>query len=270
MIKIAITGALGRMGSAMRSHLKSQPDFKLVLAVSHRLGNQELDAEQKRELEGIQLAGSFSAVEPETIDVIVDFSVPEAAVEYARYAGLNEIPMIMGTTGFNQEQLDKLAEYLADVPCLVSPNMSLMMNVVYRLVSNATVVLDDYDVDVEITERHHRGKRNAPSDTALKLAQIVAEKRHWPFPEVVKHDRWGMIGERKQQEIGIQCLRGGDVLSEHGVMFAGLGEHIEIIHRAHSLESYARGVTRALRWILNRPPGVYDMLDMLGLPEVLY
>jgi len=141
---------------------------------------------------------------------------------------------------------------------------------VYRLVSNAAVVLDDYDVDVEIMERHHRGKRNAPSDTALKLAQIVAEKRHWPFPEVVKHDRWGMIGERKQQEIGIQCFRGGDIFSEHGIMFAGLGERVEIIHQAHSLESYARGAVRALRWIINRPPGVYDMLDMLGLPEVLY
>lgn len=270
MIRLAMTGALGRMGSAMRSHLKSQPDFKLVLAVSQRLGTQGLNAEQERELEGVQVADSFSAVDPEIVDVIVDFSVPEAAVEYAAFAGTHGIPMVMGTTGFNQEQLDKLAAYLVDVPCLVCPNMSLMMNVVYRLVSNATVVLDDYDVDVEITERHHRKKRNAPSDTALKLAQIVAEKRHWSFPEVVNHDRWGMVGERKEREIGVQCLRGGDIFSEHGVVFAGLGEHIEIIHRAHSLESYARGATRALRWIINRPPGVYDMLDMLGLPEVLY
>ncbi len=270
MIKLAITGALGRMGSAMRAHLKNQPDFKLVLAVSHRLEKKELDADLKRELEGVQLAGSFLDADAKTIDAILDFSIPEAAVEYARFAGNHGIPMVMGTTGFNQEQLDKLAEYLQDVPCLVSPNMSLMMNMVYRLVGNATIVLDDYDVDVEITERHHRGKRNAPSDTALKLAQIVAEKRHWPFPEVVKHDRWGMIGERKQQEIGIQCLRGGDVFSEHEIMFAGLGERIEIVHRAHSLESYARGAVRALHWIINRPPGVYDMLDMLGLPEVLY
>ena len=270
MIKIAMAGALGRMGSAMRSYLKSQSNLKLVLAVSHRLGNQELDVDQKLELKGLRLADSFAAVDPETIDVIVDFSVPEAAVEYARYAGAHGIPMVIGTTGFNREQLDELAGYLAAVPCLLSPNMSLMMNVVYRLVSNATVVLDDYDVDVEISERHHRGKRNAPSDTALRLARIVAEKRHWLFPEVVNHDRWGMIGERKKQEIGIQCLRGGDVSSEHRIVFAGLGEQIEIIHRSHSLESYARGVTRALRWIINRPPGVYDMLDMLGLPEVLY
>ncbi len=270
MIKLAMTGALGRMGSVMRSHLKSQPDFKLVLAISHRLGSRELDDDLKRELEGVQLAGSFAGVDPKNIDVILDFSVPEAAAEYACFAGRHGIPMVMGTTGFNQQQLDKLAECLSDVPCLVSPNMSLMMNVIFRLVGNATVVLDDYNVDVEITERHHRGKRNAPSDTALKLAQIVAEKRHWPFPEVVRHDRWGMIGEREQREIGIQCLRGGDIFSEHGIMFAGLGERVEIVHRAHSLESYARGAVRALRWIVQQPPGVYDMLDMLGLSEVLY
>ena len=270
MIKLAMTGALGRMGSAMRAHLKSQPDFQLVLAVSHRLEDGKLDDTPDWELAGVELADSFAAVDPENIDVILDFSVPEASLEYARYAGINRIPLVMGTTGFSQEQLDQLAEYLADIPCLISPNMSLMMNIVYRLVGNATVVLDDYDVDVEITERHHRGKRNAPSDTALKLAQIVAEKRHWPFPEVVKHDRWGMIGERKKEEIGIQCLRGGDIFSEHGIMFAGLGERVEIIHRAHSLESYARGAARALRWIVQRSPGVYDMLDMLGLPEVLY
>ncbi|MBN2332877.1 MAG: 4-hydroxy-tetrahydrodipicolinate reductase [Deltaproteobacteria bacterium] len=270
MIKVAITGALGRMGSVMRQHLKTQPDFELVLAVSHRLREGAGDEDSQQSLAGVSVAESFTQSVPGTIDVILDFSVPEAAMDYARFAGERRIPMVMGTTGFSTAQLDELADVLAGVPCLVSPNMSLMMNVMFRMVGNATLVLADYNVDVEISEGHHRGKRNAPSDTALKLAQIVAEKRHWPFPEAVRHSRWGMIGGRQEQEIGIQCIRGGDIFSEHSIMFAGLGERLEIAHRAHSLESYARGAVKALRWIINRPPGVYDMLDMLGLPEVLY
>ena len=270
MIRVALTGALGRMGAVMRRELRRQEDMQLVVAVSHRLPGLELTEEDRQSLQGVRLVTALDEVDAGGLDVVLDFSTPEAALEYAAYAGGHRLPMVLGTTGFSPAQLDELAERLAAVPCLVTPNMSLMMNIVFRMVANATVVLADYDVDVEITEHHHRGKRNAPSDTALKLAQIVAEKRHWPFPEVVCGSRWGRSGARPEKEIGIQCVRGGDIFSEHQVCFAGLGERIEIVHRAHSLYSYARGAAKALRWIVRQPPGVYDLLDMLGLSEVLY
>ncbi len=270
MLKVALTGALGRMGAVMRAELRRQGDLQLAAAVSQRLPGLELTEEERQGLEGVHLVASLDEVDAGDLDVVLDFSTPEAALEYAAYAGRNRLPMVMGTTGFTPSQLDELAGMLAEVPCLVTPNMSLMMNIVFRMVANATIVLADYDVDVEITERHHRRKRNAPSDTALKLAQIVAEKRHWPFPETVCGSRWGRVGERPEREIGIQCVRGGDIFSEHQVCFAGLGERIEIAHRAHSLTSYARGAVKALRWIVRQPPGTYDMLDMLGLAEVLY
>lgn len=267
-IRVALTGALGRMGVVMREHFAAVADITVVLAVSHRCGGRPEAVVPA--LGNIPLAGGFPVRLDRSVDVLLDFSVPDASLEYARFAAANGIPMVIGTTGFSPAQVDELAAILVDVPCLVSPNMSLMMNVVFRMVANATAVLEDYGVDVEIAEAHHRGKRNAPSDTALKLAQLVADKRRWPFPDCVRHDRWGTSGERPEQEIGIQCRRGGDIPSEHNVIFAGTGERLEIAHRTHSLDCYARGAEKALRWIVNQPPGVYDMLDMLGLPEVMY
>ena len=261
MLQVAVTGASGRMGGTFMEHLERQKDVQ-ALAVSTEVAG-------LAEEEG---CSQLDKVCREQVpDVIVDFSTPDATLAYAVWAASQKVPMVIGTTGFTLTQLDQLADTLNSVPALLSPNMSLMMNLAWRMTANAVTVLPNDTVDVEIVEKHHRDKRNAPSSTALKLAQLVAEKRGWSMAEALRHNsRWGLIGPRPRKEIAIASVRGGTLISEHSIIFAGPGESLEITHRSQSLEPFARGTLRAARWIVKQSPGVYDMLDMLGLPEVLY
>ncbi len=266
MLQVAVTGASGRMGGVFMEHLSGLEDVQ-------GLGISTLPASTDKQKTGMveRLACLDRVCREQLCDVIVDFSFPEATLAYAVWAAAKKVPMIIGTTGFTIAQLDQLANTLYSVPALLSPNMSLMMNLAWRMMANATTVLPNDVVDVEIVEKHHRDKRNAPSSTALKMAQIVAEKRGWSLTEALRHNaRWGMIGERPQKEIAIASIRGGSLISEHSIIFAGKGESLEISHRSQSLEPFARGALRAARWVVTQPSGVYDMLDMLGLPEVLY
>ncbi len=263
MLQVAVTGASGRMGGAFMEYLEGQEDVQAL-----PISSAEVTAGQVAEEGLFQLEKVCRESAP---DVIVDFSTPLATLVYAMWAASKKVPMVVGTTGFTLAQLDRLADTLKPVPVLLSPNMSLMMNLVWRMTANAVKVLPENKVDVEIIEKHHRDKRNAPSSTALKMAQIVAEKRGWSLAEALRHNvRWGMIGSRPQKEIAISSVRGGTLISEHSIIFAGLGESLEITHRSQSLEPFARGSLRAARWVVKQSPGVYDMLDMLGLPEVLY
>ena len=251
MLQVAVTGASGRMGGAFMEHLEGHEDVQALAVEGHAC----LD----------------EICQTQIPDVIVDFSFPDATLDFAAWASAKKVPMVIGTTGFSLTQLDRLSGTLHSVPVMLSPNMSLMMNLAWRMTANAITVLPNDAVDVEIIERHHRDKRNAPSSTALKLAQIVAEKRGWSLAEALRHKaRWGLIGPRPQKEIAISSLRGGTFNSEHSIIFAGQGESLEITHRSQSLEPFARGTLRSARWIVKQSPGVYDMLDMLGLSEVLY
>jgi len=266
MLQVAVTGASGRMGGVFMKHLESLEDVQGVgvssLPVSTTVSKTSMVD---------RLACLDRVCREKLCDVIVDFSFPEATLAYAVWAAAQKVPMVIGTTGFTIAQLDQLENTLHSVPALLSPNMSLMMNLSWRMMANAVTVLPNDSVDVEIIEKHHRDKRNAPSSTALKMAQIVAEKRGWSLAEALRHNaRWGIIGERSQKEIAIASVRGGSLISEHSIIFAGAGESLEITHRSQSLEPFARGTLQAARWIVTQPSGVYDMLDMLGLPEVLY
>ncbi len=266
MLQVAVTGASGRMGGVFKEHLEGMEDVQ-GLAVSSLPPSTTVAKTGMVE----RLSGLDRVCRNQTCDVIVDFSFPEATLAYAVWAAAKKVPMVIGTTGFTLVQLDQLADTLHAVPALLSPNMSLMMNLAWRMTANATAVLPNDTVDVEIVEKHHRDKRNAPSSTALKMAQIVAEKRGWSMAEALRHNaRWGMIGSRPQKEIAIASVRGGTLISEHSIVFAGPGESLEITHRSQSLEPFARGSLQAARWIVKQSPGVYDMLDMLGLSEVLY
>ncbi len=261
MLQVAVTGASGRMGGVFMEHLEGQEDVQ-ALPVPSEVAGQAAE-EGYSQLDKV--------CREQVPDVIVDFSFPDATLAYAVWAASKKVPIVIGTTGFTKTQLDRLVDTLHSVPALLSPNMSLMMNLAWRMTANAVMVLPENKVDVEIIEKHHRDKRNAPSSTALKIAQIVAEKRGWSLAEALRHNaRWGMIGPRPQKEIAISSVRGGSLISEHSIIFAGLGESLEITHRSQSLEPFARGSLRAARWVVKQPPGVYDMLDMLGLPEVLY
>ncbi len=266
MLQVAVTGASGRMGGVFLEYLEGQEDVQGLAVSSPQASVATAGAPENERLSCLEKVCSGQVP-----DVIVDFSFPDATLAYAVWAASKKVPMIIGTTGFTMPQLDRLADTLHSVPALLSPNMSLMMNLAWRMTANAAAVLPNNKVDVEIIEKHHRDKRNAPSSTALKIAQIVAEKRGWSLAEALRHNaRWGMIGPRPQKEIAISSVRGGTLISEHSIIFAGLGESLEITHRSQSLEPFARGSLRAARWIVKQPPGVYDMLDMLGLQEVLY
>jgi 4-hydroxy-tetrahydrodipicolinate reductase len=258
MLHIAVAGASGRMGSAFMDFVAEIEDVAVLPVAAHPVADESFVR-----LEEAAAAGR--------LDVVVDFSAPDATLRLAEWAADNRKPMVIGTTGFTAEQLDTLAEILHSVPVLLSPNMSTMMNLAWRMMSNAAKVLPHDTIDIEIIEKHHRKKRNAPSSTALIMAQIVAEKRGWSLNEALRRNsRWGLLGERPRQEIAISSIRGGTLNSEHTIIFAGSGESLEVTHSSQTLEPFAKGALRASHWIVRQPSGVYDLLDMMGLPEVLF
>ena len=197
-------------------------------------------------------------------DVIIDFTVPEVAMQAASYAAKAKKALVIGTTGLSDENTGELEALSAEVPMVVSPNMSIGVNVMFRVVSQLARLLGD-DYDVEIVETHHRLKKDAPSGTALGLARAVASAKGVDLDEHACYARHGIIGARPAGQIGIQTLRAGDIVGDHTVLFAGNSERIELSHRAHTRQNFARGAVRAARWVTGREPKLYTMMDVLGL-----
>jgi 4-hydroxy-tetrahydrodipicolinate reductase len=200
-------------------------------------------------------------------DVIIDFTFHKATMEFARAAAKHGRAMVIGTTGLTAENLVELKELAKNFPCVQAPNMSVCVNVLLKLVKKTAALLGD-DYDIEILEAHHNKKKDAPSGTALKLAEMAAEGLGRNLGEVVVLERNGIIGERKPKEIGIQTLRAADIVGEHTVFFAGPGERLELVHRAHSRDHFARGATTAAAWVVGRESGIYSMFDVLGLNDL--
>jgi 4-hydroxy-tetrahydrodipicolinate reductase len=180
------------------------------------------------------------------------------------FAKENGLAAVIGTTGFNQSQMDRIRELARNTRCVVAPNMSVGVNLMFKIVQEVARVLGP-EYDVEILEAHHRLKKDAPSGTAVKLGELIAHALGKNFNQVGVHGRKGMVGERTRDEIGMQVIRAGDIVGEHTVLFGGDGERLEIIHRAHSRDNFARGAIRAALWVVNQPNGLYDMQDVLGL-----
>jgi 4-hydroxy-tetrahydrodipicolinate reductase len=197
-----------------------------------------------------------------TSDVIIDFSAAAASLIYLQQAAAAGKPMVIGTTGFTPEQRQEIGRLSQLVPCLFAPNMSVGVQVMFQLVRQAAMLLGP-DFDVEIIEAHHRTKIDAPSGTALRMGDIVAETRGQRLEDAAVHGRRGAMGRRSDTEIGIQAIRGGDIVGEHTVIFAGIGERIELIHRSQSRDNFVRGALRAAHWIVTQPPGLYGMEEML-------
>src|SRR6185503_11461794 len=196
--------------------------------------------------------------------ILIEFSVPEASLAHARLAARQGGRAVIGTTGFTPAQREELAAIGRSIAILVAPNMSVGVNVAFRILADMARMLGD-DYDVEIVETHHRFKKDAPSGTALRMAEVVAEALGRDLDQVAVYGRQGLPGERTRPEIGILSLRSGDVVGEHTVSFGTLGERLELVHRAHNRDTYARGALRAARFIAGRPPGLYSMADVLGL-----
>jgi 4-hydroxy-tetrahydrodipicolinate reductase len=199
-------------------------------------------------------------------DVVIDFTHHESSLKHLEMAVEKKRAIVIGSTGFSVDEAKKIRELASNTRCVLAPNMSVGVNVMFKVLEYVAGILGD-EYDVEILEVHHHLKKDAPSGTAVRMAQIIAEKLNRDLEKVGVYARKGMVGERTRTEIGIQTLRAGDIVGEHTVMFGGIGERLEFIHRAHSRDNFAKGAIRAAKWIVNQPDGLYDMQDVLGLKE---
>ncbi|MBL7031991.1 MAG: 4-hydroxy-tetrahydrodipicolinate reductase [Nitrospira sp.] len=266
MLNITVSGATGRMGTRIISLLLDIEDLKLAGALE-RQGHEELSRDIGEIIGagslGIKITDDIKAI-AETSDVIIDFSSPSATIEGLKSISDKPVPVVIGTTGFSKDEIEYIRLYAQKTPVVFAPNMSVGVNLLLKVLADiAKVTKDDYDV--EIVEAHHRLKKDAPSGTAMKMAQVLASALERNLDEDAVYARHGLIGERTQKEIGIQTIRAGDIVGEHTVYFGGLGERIEITHKASSRDTFARGALKAAQWVYKQTPGLYDMQDVLGL-----
>jgi 4-hydroxy-tetrahydrodipicolinate reductase len=196
--------------------------------------------------------------------MLVEFSVPQASLEHVRLVAATGARAVIGTTGFSAAQRDEIAALARRAAILVAPNMSVAVTLAFKVLAIMAKALGDA-YDVEITETHHRFKKDAPSGTAVRMAEVIAEALGRDLSQVGVYGRQGLPGERTAKEIGVMSLRSGDVVGEHTVSFGTLGERLELTHRAHSRDTFARGALRAVQWMIGRPPGLYSMHDVLGI-----
>jgi 4-hydroxy-tetrahydrodipicolinate reductase len=265
-VDIVVAGAAGRMGNRIIACLAGLPDLRLVAALEAP-GHAAIGRDAG-ELAGIGKAGvrvgADAAAEITRDRVLIEFSVPEASLTHLRLVAQAGARAVIGTTGFTAAQRTEIDDLAKRAAVLISPNMSVATNVAFKLLATMAKALGD-EYDVEITEIHHRFKKDAPSGTALRMAEIVAAALGRDLDQVAVYGRQGLPGERTKPEIGILSLRSGDVVGEHTVSFGTLGERLELVHKAHNRDTYARGALRAARFITGRPPGLYSMADVLGL-----
>ncbi|HEX5530884.1 MAG TPA: 4-hydroxy-tetrahydrodipicolinate reductase [Methylomirabilota bacterium] len=266
MADVVVAGAAGRMGSRLVALLQQEAELRLVAALEAP-GHPALgrDAGESAGLGriGIPIAEDVEAALGQD-RILIEFSVPEASLAHARLVERHGGRAVIGTTGFSAAQREELARIGRGAPLLVSPNMSVAVNVAFKVLADMARMLGD-DYDVEIVETHHRFKKDAPSGTALRMAEVVAQALGRDLATTAVYDRHDRLAERTRKEIGMAALRSGDVVGEHTVSFASLGERLELTHRAHSRDNFARGALRGARFIATARPGLYSMQDVLGL-----
>ena len=266
MTSVIIHGAAGKMGQRLIRLALQTKGFRLAGAIEkkgHPLLGQEIS-----QVMGIGKTSFLFASESDlTLDggeVLIDFSTPEGTLKAIDVASKYHLPLVIGTTGFSKNQTERIKKFSKKIPCVMAPNMSVGVNVMFKILKDMAKILGK-DYDIEIVETHHRHKKDAPSGTAMKMAQIAAETLHRDLSKVATYGRHGLIGERKDKEIGIHSIRAGDIIGEHTGLFAGMGESLEITHRAYSRDNFARGALEAAKWITKKKSGLYDMLDVLEL-----
>jgi 4-hydroxy-tetrahydrodipicolinate reductase len=262
-LRTVVTGVGGRMGSALVRLASTSDALRLVGGTARSAAGQDLGTAARIASLGIPTHSSLRQLLDERgADVVIDFTGPEASLEHARICAEKKVAMVIGTTGFTERAKAELADHAKQIPMVVAPNTSVGVNVVFEVARHLARLLESFDV--EIVETHHRLKKDAPSGTALKLAEEIAaatgrDASHFAY------SRHGQIGARPPREIGLQTVRGGDVVGEHTVFFFGEGERVELTHRATNRDQFARGALRAAEWVARRAPGLYDMKAVLGL-----
>jgi len=244
MTRIIITGAKGRMGEAISScAARNGGGFEIVGRI-----------DQGDDLKTVIERG----------DVVIDFSFHSVTSNITALCAQHRKPIVIGTTGHSDTERSEILKYKSQIPIVLSANYSTGVNTLFWLTRKATEILGP-GFDIEVIEMHHRMKKDAPSGTAATLAAVLAEVRKQQLQEVIRHGRSGITGERSGEEIGMHSLRGGDVVGDHTVVFAGNGERVELTHKASSRETFANGALRAAEWVTKQKPGLYDMQDVLGL-----
>lgn len=266
MVKIGISGLAGRMGRALVAAVAQNPQTELAAAIE-RQGSHWIGADAG-ELAGIGNLGINLVDDPSAAvarsDVLVDFTVPEATMANLAVCRKAGKPIVIGTTGLDEAQRHELSRVAQVLPVVLAPNFSAGVNLAFKLIELAAQALGD-DFDVEVIEAHHRHKADAPSGTALRIGAILASALGRDFDSCAVYGRQGRTGERARETIGFATVRGGDIVGEHTVLYAGLGERLEITHRASSRMTFANGAVRAAAWLVGQKAGLYDMQDVLGL-----
>ncbi|MBU0700380.1 4-hydroxy-tetrahydrodipicolinate reductase [bacterium] len=273
VIKVIVMGAMGRMGRAIVQQSLASEDIEIAGCVERKehallgtdIGNGiilkssiESVVQDSEQTQASKIPSSLS------LPVIIDFTSPEATINHLETACLLGCPMVIGTTGLNKSQNEKLAKAAESIPIVYAANMSLGMNLLFKLAALAAKALGN-EYEVEILEAHHHKKVDAPSGSALKIAGVIAEALERDLDKVAVYGRQGSHGPRKPEEIGIFAIRGGDIIGEHTAMFIGDGERLEITHRVQNRNTFASGALRAARFAANASPGLYNMMDVLGI-----
>lgn len=265
MLNIAIAGSSGRMGRALIEAINQVSDMRLAAALE-RTGS-DLIGKDAGELVGAPcgvLISDDMDAGLKVADVLIDFTRPEGTLSHLALCCQHKTNIIIGTTGFTLEQKQQIQDASRDIGIVFAPNMSVGVNIVFKLLEQAAKVLAE-DYDIEIIEAHHRHKVDAPSGTALRMGEVVAAASGRKLSDCAVYAREGVTGERPAASIGFATVRGGDIVGDHTVLFAGIGERVEISHKASSRATFSMGALRAARYLAGKRSGLYDMQDVLGL-----
>jgi 4-hydroxy-tetrahydrodipicolinate reductase len=266
MLNIGVTGAAGRMGRTLITACTQHSDIRLAAAIerpgSSLLGSDAGDLAGLGRLD-VSLVDSLEDVIG-TIDTLIDFTRPEATLANLSLCVRHGKNIVIGTTGFEPEQKQQIRDAAGCIGVVFAPNMSVGVNLCLKLLNTAARVLGD-DVDIEIIEAHHRHKIDAPSGTAIRMGEVIADALGRKLSDCAVYGREGHTGERDRNTIGFETIRAGDIVGDHTVLFAADGERVEITHKASSRLTFANGAMRAANWLRGQPAGLYDMQDVLGL-----
>jgi len=266
MTRVAVVGAAGRMGKALIQAVTEAEGMNLGAAVE-RPGSTLVGADAG-ELAGVGHIGitvqdSLEAV-VDDFDAVIDFTTPQATLNHLVTCRQHNKRIVIGTTGFSEAEREQLQAASAEIPIILAPNMSVGVNLCFKLLDMAARVMGD-EADIEVIEAHHRHKVDAPSGTALRMGEVVASALGRDLKECAVYGREGITGERDRKTIGFETIRAGDVVGDHTVLFATMGERVEITHKASSRMTFANGAVRGVRWLMQRDTGLFDMQDVLGL-----
>ena len=264
-MRICMAGACGRMGRRILEMAAATDDIQIGggFDIAELAGTEITAGLESGKPVRMTVGGDVSS-ELANSDVLIDFTAPDACVENARAAALAGVPVVIGTTGLNEDQRAALRGLAGHIAVVHAPNMSIGVNLLFKLAGEVAAVLGP-DYNVEIVEVHHNQKKDSPSGTAVRLAERVAGALGWDYATDTAHGRKGIIGARPRRQIGMHAVRGGDVVGDHTVSFIGPGERVELVHRAHNRDNFARGALVAARFAVSAAPGLYDMQDVLAL-----